>query len=94
MPKIYVSKKVKKDLDKFITSSRVGPEFGAKNRYPTPSKAVEFLLQLGLKYPLEALEKLLKQPFMEFSLRMPDKEFEEFEQSGKLKKFIEEKFKE
>ena len=92
MPNIYVSKKVKEDLDKFIRSSRESPHFGAKNKYPSPNKAIEFLLQVGLKFPLSSLERLVKQPFIEFSLRMSDEEFSQIEKSGELRKIIEEKF--
>jgi len=92
MPNIYVSKKVKEKLDKFIKSSRISPEFGAKNKYPSPNKAIEFLLKIGLKFPLEALEKMSKQKLIEFKLKMSDSEFEEFERKGELRKFIEEKF--
>ncbi len=92
MPNIYVSKKVKEDLCKFINSSRVSPFFGSPNKYPSPNKAVEFLLEIGLKFPLESLEKMVMQPFINFSMRMSDSEFEEIEKSGKIKKIIETKF--
>lgn len=91
MVSIYVSKKVKEDLDKFIRSSRESPHFGAKNKYPSPNKAIEFLLQVGLKFPLSSLERLVKQPFIEFKMRMSDKDFEKIEKSGELKKIISEK---
>ena len=92
MPNIYVSKEVKEKLYEFIKSSRISPEFGAKNKYPSPNKAVEFLLEIGLKFPLESLEKMVKQPFINFSMRMSDSEFEENEKSGKIKKIIAAKF--
>ena len=93
MPNIYVSKEVKEKLYEFIKSSRISPEFGAKNKYPSPNKAVEFLLEIGLKYPLESLEKMVKQPFINFSLRMSDEEFSKIEESGELRKIIAEKLK-
>ncbi len=93
MPNIYVSKKVKDDLCKFINSSRVSPIFGSPNKYPSPNKAIEFLLEIGLKFPLSSLEKIACQPFVEFKMEMSDEEFEEFEKSGEIKKIIEEKLK-
>jgi len=93
MPSIYVSKKVKEKLDKFIRSSRISPVFGSPNRFKSPNEAVAFLLEIGLKFPLSSLEKIVSQPFIEFKMRMTDSEFEEFEKSGKMKEFVEEKLK-
>jgi len=93
MPNIYVSKKVKEDLSKFINSSRVSPIFGSPNKYPSPNKAIEFLLQIGLKFPLSSLENIVHQPVIEFKMEMNDEEFGKFEKSGELKKIIEEKLR-
>ncbi len=93
MPSIYVNKKVKAKLDKFIKSTRESPQFGAKNKYPNPNRAIEFLLEIGLKFPLSSLEKIARQPFIQFSMRMTDSEFSKIEESGKLREIISEKFK-
>lgn len=59
------------------------------NKYPNPDKAIAFLLEIGLKYGFEVLERMLKQPFVSGSLRMSDEEFEEFERKGELRKMVE-----
>lgn len=91
MPSIYVSKKVKEKLDKFIRSSRISPEFGSPNKFKSPNEAIEFLLKIGLKFPLSSLEKIAKQPLIELKMTMSDSEFEEFERKGELRKLVEEK---
>ena len=92
MPNIYVSKKVREELDKFIRSSRISPEFGSPNKFKSPNEAIEFLLQIGLKFPLQSLEKIVRQPFIEFKMTMSDEEFSKMEESGELRKIIAEKF--
>ena len=93
MPSIYLSKKTKEKLDEFIRSSRISPVFGSPNKFKSPNEAVEFLLQIGLKYPLEGLENLAKKSIVQFSMRMSDEEFSKIEESGELRKIIAEKLK-
>ena len=93
MPSIYVSKKTKEWLDKFIRSSRISPVFGSPNKFKSPNEAVAFLLQIGLKFPLSSLEKIAHQPLIEFKMEMSDEEFGKFEKSGEFKKIIEEKLR-
>jgi len=93
MPSIYVNKKTKEWLDKFIRSSRISPVFGSPNKFKSPNEAIEFLLQIGLKYPLESLENLAEKSLVQFSLRMSDEEFSKIEESGELRKIIAEKLK-
>ena len=59
-PSIYVSKEVLEDLKKFIESSRLSPVFGSPKRFKSPNQAIEFLLKIGIKYPLDALDILAK----------------------------------
>ncbi|MHC3130331.1 MAG: hypothetical protein IBV52_09685 [Candidatus Bathyarchaeota archaeon] len=77
MPSVYVSKKTKEKLQKFIERSRISPEFGAKKKYPSPSKAIEFLLKIGLKYPFNYLENLAKLPHVQSSMSPEDWDNEE-----------------
>ena len=93
MVSIYVSKETKEKLYKFIRSSRISPEFGSPNKFKSPNEAIEFLLEIGLRFPLSSLEKIVNQPFIQFSMRMSDEEFLKFEESGELRKIIEKKFK-
>ena len=93
MVSIYVSKEVKEKLYKFIRSSRISPEFGSPNRFKSPNEAVEFLLDIGFIKPLSSLEKIVNQPFVQFSMRMSDEKFDKIEKSGELRKIISEKFK-
>lgn len=93
MPSVYLSKKVKEKLDKFIRSSRVSPAFGSPNQFKSPNEAIAFLLQIGLKFPLSSLEKIARQPFVELKMSMTDEEFEEFERKGEYRKLVEEKLK-
>ena len=93
MPNVYVSKKVKEDLYRFIRSSRISPEFGSPNKFKSPNQAIEFLLEIGLKFPLSSLEKIANQPLIEIKMSMSDEKFEEFEKSGKIREIIEEKLK-
>jgi hypothetical protein len=88
-PNIYLSNKTKRKLTKFIKSSRVSPVFGSPNRFKSPNEAIEFLLEIGLKFPLSSLEKIVRQPFIELKMRMSDSEFEEFERKGELRKLVE-----
>lgn len=93
MPNIYLSNKTKRQLTDFIRSSRISPVFGSPNRFKSPNEAISFLLEIGLKYPLEALDKIRRQPFVEFKMTMTDEEFEEFERKGEFKKLVEEKMR-
>ncbi len=92
MPNIYLSKKTKEKLDEFIRNSRISPVFGSPNKFKSPEEAIEFLLQIGLKYPLNSLENLAEKSLVQFSLRMSDQKFDEFEESGELRTFIEDQF--
>jgi hypothetical protein len=94
MPNIYLSKETKEKLEKFIRKSRISPVFGSPNKFKSPNEAISFLLEIGLKFPLSSLEKIAKQPFVEFKMKMSDEEFEEFEKSGKIREIVEEKLRE
>ena len=74
MPQIYVSKKVRLDLKKFINRSRISPMFGSPKKFNSPSKAIEFLLKIGLKHPLITLENLAKLPHIQGE--MPPEDFD------------------
>jgi len=93
MPNIYLSKQTKEKLERFIRGSRISPVFGSPNKFKNPNEAIDFLLKIGLKFPLDSLEKIVRQPFVEIKLEMSDSEFEEFERKGEYRKLVEEKLK-
>lgn len=69
LPIIYVSKKVQKDLYQLINRSRVSPEFGSPKKLKTPSKAIEFLLKIALRYEFEDLERLARIPLIQGEMK-------------------------
>lgn len=89
MASIYVSEETKKKLYQFINRTRYSPIFGSPKKYPNPNKAIEFLLEIALKYPLETLEELKNQVLIEGSITMTDEEYEQFEKEDKLKEIVE-----
>lgn len=72
MPSVYVSKKTKEKLYKFINRSRVSPEFGSPKKLKNPNMAIRFLLDFALRYEFEDLERLAKIPLTQGEMKAKD----------------------
>ena len=89
MPTVYLREETKRRLYEFIRKSRISPAFGSPNKFKTPNEAIEFLLKIGLKFSIESLETVAKQPSVMGKMRVS-----ELDDPEKKKEVVEKRFEE
>ena len=89
MPTVYLREETKRRLYEFIRKSRISPAFGSPNRFKTPNEAIEFLLKIGLKFSVESLESIAKQPFVTGKMTLS-----ELDDPEKKKEVVQKRFEE
>lgn len=89
MPTVFLREETKRRLYEFIRKSRISPAFGSPNRFKTPNEAIEFLLKIGLKFSVESLESVAKQPSVMGKMSVSD-----LDEPKRKKEVVEKRFEE